>query len=39
MRKIAFLFIVVFIFWDRVNSQFSKGKYEILSYIPNEDKG
>ena len=39
MRKIAFLFIVVFIFWNRGNAQSSKGKDEILSYIPNEDKG
>ena len=38
MRKIALLFIVVFIFWDRGNAQSSKGKDEILSYVPNEDK-
>ena len=39
MRKIAFLFLVVFIFWNRGNAQSSKGPDEILSYIPNEDKG
>ena len=38
IKRIVFLFIVVFIFEYKGYAQHSKGKDEILSYIPNEDK-
>ena len=38
IKRIVFLFIVVFIFGYKGYAQHSKGKDEILSYIPNEDK-